>query len=213
MISSNFLASALIVASALTGDCSRRSHDRQIIDEINKSIWPRDIFGCLEVQDCSKPIRGWSLFIEPGLKFDGAIDVQEGVITATKVKNEPSYFWYRVRVGIENRTGQSVYEVRVKQLETKDEDPSLNKLTVTALWSDDHEVAWEPYEDGNPDMGSCINHPFSGLSSAMGPVSKEDCANKRGTECTLDEGVESCRTVPPVTLKPYKETPPEREIR
>jgi len=174
----------------------------------DEDIYPRDIFACLKGGGCNQPIRGWKLtFGGPGITFNGSVDWETGVITAEKGKDK-RYFWYKVAEGIEGKTGQSLSEMRVKQLDSPDEDPYENRLMRTALWSDDHSVAWEPSRL-DPNVGWCIDYPLSNLSMSSWPVTKADCESRKGYSTTDDKG--KSVPLPPVVLKPYKETKAAKE--
>ena len=62
----------------------------------------------------------------------------------------------------------------MKQLDKPNEDPYESSLMRTALWSDDHSIAWQPSID-NLDIGFEINGPSYNWASMMFPVTKTEC--------------------------------------
>jgi hypothetical protein len=143
-------------------------------DDFDKTIWPRDIFSVM-MRGQKPPIRGWNLsFKRTGIEFDGSIDYDEYIITATK-KGEPTkYFHVSEKQGVENDTDQSVYEVRVKEVKDPSEDWMHNAYWDEGVWSGERgkSAHWVPNKSGN--TGVC-SHDSNWLGSAELSTTKEEC--------------------------------------
>lgn len=93
-------------------------HDR-------KKLMVADIFHCIETKTCKAPIKGWKLTFDTLMEWRGGLDWSEEIITAKKGK-ETRYFHTMVKIGVDPENDQSVYEIRVKQVSTLDEDWNHN---------------------------------------------------------------------------------------
>jgi hypothetical protein len=142
-------------------------------DSFDEEIWPRDIFGVI-IRHEPTPVRGWSLeWKETGITWQSAIDYQEYIITATKPGALNTYFHVSIKTGVEEDVEQSVYEVRVKHVETPEEDWRENQWNKRGEWSGKvgHSAHWVPIAD-DITHGSCQPNPDGFIYA---PATREEC--------------------------------------
>lgn len=191
-------------------ECARmKKHSEDFQKDLDKDIWPRDIFRCHDHKDCDNPIRGWSLTFESGMEFDGSIDSYDGIFTATK-GIQKRYFWVMWKGGVEPKTGQSLDEFRVKQLNSPKESPYETDEMRTGLWSADREVVYMPGK--TPKDGFCVSRPLSWLPEGIFPMTMDTCRHGAGWIPQILNKEGKYVNGPPDdhgVLKPWKELPPE----
>lgn len=170
-------------------------------------IFVRDIFHCLRTDTCYSPIHGWVLkYGGPGYDWAGSVDISEFVFTASK-GTDKRYFWVHIETGVEEKTGQSVDMIRVRQLESPDQSPYNSDLQRHALWSDDHSLAWLDGKYG----GTCIEHPLSNLPESSWPVTQDGCLAEHNAIRESDDGETWHNIAPILELKQWKDTPQEKQ--
>lgn len=135
---------------------------------IDAEIYPRDIFAYFRARE--HDLRGWKLAVQEQIVYAGSLDWETCIVTATK-GTLVRYFWVYRASGVDPENEQSVDEIRVKQLDTPDEDPKRNRYSEKGEWDSEHYMHWVP-ASYDPKIGTCS----SGLGGSMWfPATKKEC--------------------------------------
>lgn len=115
--------------------------------------------------------KGCSWTWDQEVTFAGSIDWATWRVTGGCGGGPRQYFWVFYGDGFDNKTGQTILEVRVRQLDGPKANPHIPWYEKRCQWLDpERTLCW--FND------VCIVHPASILAMSSFPISKQACMER-----------------------------------